>query len=212
MSARLAQASLLLPWSEFSLDGVRARVPVKVVGVAVEASGSPLARHERDIAAITYAADPDKKGLGAVLEAWARARREGEELVVAGAADVPAAPGVNAVGLLPRPQYRALLRRSRIYLTAPRREDYGIAQLEALADGCMLVTTPAPGPYEALRLARALDPRLVTGDLVSAIRAALDDPQPGYAQRAARELQTFSASHIDAIVAGEVLPALTAGA
>jgi DNA polymerase (family 10) len=71
-------------------------------------------------------------------------------------------------------EYRALLRRSRVFLSAPRREDYGIAQLEALADGCLLVTTPAPGPYAALPLARDLDPRLVGPDL--AIRTALDDP------------------------------------
>ena len=60
--------------------------------------------------------------------------------------------------------YRALLRRARVFVTAPRREDYGIAQLEALADGCMLVTTPSPGPYAALPLARELDPRLVGED------------------------------------------------
>src|SRR3712207_7054205 len=37
---------------------------------------------ERDIAAITYASDPVKKGLARVLDAWAVARRPGEELVV----------------------------------------------------------------------------------------------------------------------------------
>ena len=211
-SRRLAQANLLLPWSESSLDGARPHVPVAVVGVAVEPSGPLLESRERDIAAIAYAADPDKKGLVAVLEAWARARREGEQLVVAGAADVPATPGVTAVGLLGRAEYRALLRRARVYLTAPRREDYGIAQLEALADGCMLVTTPAPGPYEALGLARELDPRLVTTDLATALRAALDDPLPDYAKRAARELERFSPGYVDRIVAGAVLPALIAPA
>ena len=39
--------------------------------------------------------------------------------------------------------------------------------LEALADGCQLVTTPAPGPYPALSLARELDPRLVADDLAA---------------------------------------------
>ena len=60
-------------------------------------------------------------------------------------------------------EYRALLRRARVFVTAPRREDHGIAQLEALADGCALVTTPSPGPYAALPIARELDPRLVAG-------------------------------------------------
>ncbi len=78
----------------------------------------------------------------------------------------------------PPGEYRALLRRARVFVCAPRREDYGLAQLEALADGCLLVTTPAPGPYAALPIARALDPRLVAEDLAAALRTALDDPLP----------------------------------
>ena len=70
---------------------------------------------------------------------------EGETLVVAGSAGRDE-DGVRFAGLLPRAEYRALLRRARVFVTAPRREDYGMAQLEALADGCLLVTTPAPGP------------------------------------------------------------------
>ena len=73
------------------------------------------------------------------------------------------AEGVRFTGMLPRAEYRALLRRARVFVCAPRREDYGIAQLEALADGCVLVTTPSPGPYAALPVARALDERLVGG-------------------------------------------------
>ena len=108
---------------------------------------------ERDLAAVTYGANPHKKGLDRVLAAWRAARREGETLVVAGLAGRDEA-GVRFAGLLPRPEYRALLARARVFVTAPRREDYGMAQLEALADGCLLVTTPAPGPYAALPLAR----------------------------------------------------------
>ena len=52
------------------------------------------------------------------------------------------------------------------------RDSYGIAQLEALADGCQLVTTRAPGPYAALPIARQLDPRLVGDDLVGGLRAS----------------------------------------
>ena len=58
---------------------------------------------------------------------------------------VPAAtPGVRFAGTLRRVEYRALVRRARVFVTAPRREDYGIAQLEALADGAQLVTTATP--------------------------------------------------------------------
>ena len=105
-------------------------------------------------------------------------------------------------------EYRALLRRSRVFLSAARREDYGIAQLEALADGCLLVTTPSPGPYAALPLARELDPRLVGREL--AIRTALDDPRPDYAERAAAALAPFSPAAVDRVVAEQLLPRLFA--
>jgi hypothetical protein len=95
-----------------------------------------------------------------------------------------------------------------VFVTAPRREDHGIAQLEALADGCRLVTTASPGPYAALPLARALDPRLVTEELATAIRAALDDPAPGYAERAAEALRPFSHAAVDRVVADVLLPRL----
>ncbi len=100
------------------------------------------------------------------------------ELAHAGVA-LPA-EGVHVTGPLPPEDYRALLRRARVFVCAPRREDYGLAQLEALADGCLLVTTPAPGPYAALPSARSLDPRLVGEDLGVCLRTALDDPAPDY--------------------------------
>ncbi len=125
--------------------------------------------------------------------------------------DTGAAPGVRSVGLIDRGAYRALLRRARVYVTAPRREDYGIAQLEALADGCMLVTSPAPGPYVALELARRLDPRLVGGDLAGALRAALDTPRSDYASAAAVELEPFTPASVDRLVAERVWPALAGG-
>jgi glycosyltransferase involved in cell wall biosynthesis len=108
--------------------------------------------------------------------------------------------------MVPREEYRALLRRARVFVTAPRREDYGIAQLEALADGCVLVTSPSPGPYAALPLARALDPRLVSDEL--AIRTALDDPVPDYAERAAAALEPWSPTEVDRVVAEQLLPRL----
>ena len=110
--------------------------------------------------------------------------------------------------MLPAAEYRALLARARVFVTAPRREDYGIAQLEALADGCVLVTTPGPGPYVALPLARALDPRTVAEDLGPALRAALDDPLPGYAERARELLAPFTTDAVDRVVREDVLPRL----
>lgn len=208
---RLRQAPLLLPWSTGALaeasvpDG-----PSLIVPVGVAPSGP--AATERDIAAITYGANPTKKGLDRVLAAWAVARRADEELVVAGVPPAlvgPVGPGVSVVGPLDRDAYREMVRRSRVYVTAPRREDHGLAQLEALADGCLLVTTPAPGPYPALAIGRELDPRLVGDDLAGALRMALDDPPAGYADRAAVALAPLAPAAVDQLVADRLVPLLS---
>ncbi len=201
--ARFEDAPLLVPWSEGGLAEAPApHADAVVVPVAVEPSG---AFGERDIAAITYGANPEKKGLDRVLAAWRRDRRPDETLLVAGLAGDDE-PGVKYLGMLSRADYRALVRRARVFVTAPRREDYGIAQLEALADGCMLVTTPSAGPYAALPIAHALDPRLVSPAL--SIRAALDEPSDGYAERAATALAAFSPREVDRVVARDLLPLL----
>src|SRR6185437_6701804 len=149
-----------------------------------------------------------------ILDAWRTACKPGEELVLAGAPEgelqargyaLPA-EGVRVLPMLPYGEYRSLLRRTRAFVCAARREDYGIAQLEALADGCMLVTTPSPGPYVALPIARDLDSRLVGEDLASSLRTALDAPAPDYAARAALALEPFRRTELDRIVAqGRVL-------
>jgi hypothetical protein len=203
---RLAAAPLLVPWSEGGLaEAPQPRADAVVVPVPVAPSG-PLER-ERDLAAITYGANPEKKGLDRVLAAWAIARQPDEELVVAGL-EGARAEGVRFTGMLPRAEYRALLRRARVFVCAPRREDYGIAQLEALSDGCRLVTTRAPGPYAALPVAEALDPRLVSDHLVGALRLALDDPAPGYAERALDALAPWRPEAVDRVVAEQLLPRL----
>lgn len=217
---RLLQAPLLVPQSEGALLEVPATVRRRlgpgdalVLPVPVEPSGPHCAR---DVAVVTYAANPSKKGLDLLLDAWRQVRREGEEMVVAGVGEaelrrlgykVPA-PGVRVVGMLPSDEYRALLRRARVYACAARREDYGIVQLEALADGCVLATTPSPGAYAALPLARELDERLVDEDIGVALRTALDDPRPHYCERAARVVAPFRREAADRVVAEELLPRL----
>ncbi len=210
---RLREAPLLV-----AVDpGTLAETPAphaEAIVVPIPVEPSPATGAPRDIAALTYAANPEKKGLDLVLAAWARARVDGELLVVAGADLRIDEPGVRVAGALPPETYRALLRRSRVFVTAPRREDYGIAQLEALADGCVLVTTAAPGPYAALPLARALDRRLVVEGadagpgLAGALRVALDAPAPGYAERAAAAIARFGRPSVDALVRDELLPRL----
>ncbi|MGH2853351.1 MAG: glycosyltransferase [Solirubrobacteraceae bacterium] len=238
---RLRQAPLLLPSSEGALEEAVAAVggalsteralvlPAPIVAPAPGADGAPVKPvldvetnghlpdpPERDIAAITYAANPHKKGFDRVLEAWRRVRRPSERLVVVGitrerlreSGFEVSDEDIHVAGSLDARDYRALLRRARVFVCAPRREDYGLAQLEALSEGCRLVTTPAPGPYVALPLARELDPRLVSEDLGAALRDALDVPKAGYAARATELLEPFTAAAVDRIVAEELLPRL----
>jgi glycosyltransferase involved in cell wall biosynthesis len=217
---RLHQAPLLLPSSEGALAEAAAAVPgceEHALVLPVPIGPSPqLDCPERDVAAVTYAANPRKKGLDRVLDAWRRVRRPSERLVVAGVTrerlrengfEVPD-EDVQIAGTLPQEEYRALLRRSRVFVCAPRREEYGIAQLEALAEGCLLVSTPAPGAYVALPIARELDSRLVSGDLGAALRCALDAPIAGYSARAAKLMEPFTTAAVDRVVAEELLPRL----
>src|SRR5205807_10476224 len=153
---RLAQATMLLPWSGGALNeaplparrGERALVlPVPVEAGAVSAAAA--APPARDIAALTYAANPLKKGLDRVLAAWRALRAErgerGEELVVAGAsaqslqrAGMLSAGerGIRVAGWPAADDYRALLARVRGFVCAPRRGGLGSAPLGALAHGC----------------------------------------------------------------------------
>jgi hypothetical protein len=210
---RLADAPLVLTMAPSSLAPLRAGAGpgpgAVVVPVAVQSSGPGA--EVRDVDVLAYAADPVKRRLDFVLEAWARARQGDETLVVAGIDRPGDIAGVRFVGRLAPAEYRALLRRTRVFVAAPRREDFGIAALEALADGAMLVTTPAAGPYPALELARRLDPRLVSEDLAPALRSALDAPVPGYALRAAELVAPFSRDAVTVTVSERVLPRLLPG-
>ncbi len=210
---RLAQAPLVLTMSPRSLQPLRGPQPETVVVPSpVEPSAGALtAVPNRDVTVLTYAGNPAKKRLDFILSAWKGVRRGEEELVVAGTDPSESVAGVRMAGRLPPAEYRALLRRARVFVAAPTREDYGIAPLEALADGCLLVSTPAPGPYPALDLARRLDPRLVDEDIGRALRIALDDPLPDYAERARELLHPFGPAAVDRTLAERVLPRLVPG-
>ncbi|HEX5502815.1 MAG TPA: hypothetical protein VFW96_09340, partial [Thermomicrobiales bacterium] len=109
---RLREAPLLVPVAAGTLaETPRPHAAAVVVPIAVAPSGP--AGGPRDVAAVTYAANPAKKGLDRVLAAWGRARRDGEELWVAGVEPGAAAPGVRWAGRMAPAGYRALLRRAR---------------------------------------------------------------------------------------------------
>jgi len=206
---RMERAPLLLPMSDGGLAALDPlpRTPAITLPVPVEPS-APAPAQERDVPALAYAADAEKKGLATILAAWARARRPDETLLVAGQPVGPLGEGAEGTGLLAPHDYRALLRRARVFIAAPRHEDYGIAQLEALADGCRLVSAPASGPYPALTLARRLDPLCVGDDLAAAIRHALDAAPGDYAERAAALLAPYRRAAFEATVAERVLTRL----
>jgi glycosyltransferase involved in cell wall biosynthesis len=228
----LGRADLLLPWSEAAgaaaESAARAgghRPPPQVVLPCVVAA-SPAAAGEGPTAT-AYAANPDKRGLDVLCAAWAAAAPAGARLVVGGidasaalrwlgrrGVDVP--PGVEFAGALPRERWTALVAGARVYVSAARYEDWGVAQMEALAAGTPLVTVPTPGPNAALPLARQLAPELVAADsgvpaLAAALRGglALDDAaRARYAARARALLEPYSDAALRTLVAERVLPAL----
>jgi glycosyltransferase involved in cell wall biosynthesis len=119
-------------------------------------------------------------------------------------------------GTVPADEFRSRLRRARVFIHGARWEDWGQAPLEALADGALLATVPAGGPYEGLRLARQLEPALVAdrveGEALGpAIRAAFDMPEErvrDYRERAAELLRPYRSEAVQETVARELLPAL----
>ena len=68
--------------------------------------------------------------------------------------------------------------------------------------------TPRRGPTRRCPLARELDARLVGEDLGRALRDALDDPLPGYSERASELLAPWRPEEVDRVVREELLPRL----
>lgn len=177
--------------------------------------------------AMTYARSLDKKGVDILAEAWQIAAPRGIRLIVSGAEPAVARdflareaidepPGIEWAGALGPEEHLRLRASAEIFVAASRYEDYGIAQLEALADGALLVTVPSGGPFPALSLARALEPRLVArslepADLAAAIRAAVEMTErerDAYRRRAAELIEGFSADALRDGLARQVLPTL----
>jgi glycosyltransferase involved in cell wall biosynthesis len=224
----LERVALLLPWG---LDPAL-RVPEDMVGtsrvVALPVSIGPMSpAAEREQVAVAYAGNPDKKGLEIVAEAWRLAGAPVGRLVVTGI-DAEAGraylrrhgigepPWTEWAGTMDEDEHRSLIGRAAVYLSASRIEEYGVAQLEALAAGALLVTTPSDGPYEALGLARRLDPDLVAAErtpaaLADALRAAAALPEPertGYRRRAAELVAPYSREELRRRLDDQVLPLL----
>jgi len=221
----LDRARLLMPVSRGAEAAVAGAAPPLVrVPIPIEEI-EPAA--DRDVDAVAYASYPRKRGLELLCAAWAEAAPEGARLVVGGAdrekglrwldrQGVAEPAGVEWAGELPRERWLDLVRRARVYLNASRWEDFGIAPMEALAAGTPVVTVPTPGSFEALPLARELDPGLVAEEssapaLADALRAGLalgDEDRAVYRKRALELLAPYREDAIAAVVAERVLPAL----
>ena len=214
----LAGARCLLPWSEGASQAAPGTAPRVVLPVPIE----PLPQTgSRDIDALAYAGDPGKRGLDLLCRAWAQAGA-GARLTIGGierdralrwlgrrGVDEPA--GVDWMGPVAHEAWLETVQRARLFVNASRREDYGIAQLEALSAGAALVTVPSAGPYEALPLARRLAPGLVAEDLGGALAAGLrlaDSELDGYRCAAAEELVPYRPAAVQALVSERVIPAL----
>jgi teichuronic acid biosynthesis glycosyltransferase TuaC len=223
---RLARATLVLPWS---VAAAAALPPgsAKPVVVPTPVVPSGPSSDTREPLAVSYAPDPKARGLELLIDAWNRVEVPGARLEVFGIEADRAHAYLARFGIAPPPSvewrgrtspadFRATLRRAQVFVSAAQWEDYGLAPLEALADGALLVTTAAEGPYAALPIARKLDPLLAVGQrdpdqLAAALRRALRYPA-GYARdyraAAASEIAPYAPEAVVTTRRKVVLPAL----
>jgi Glycosyl transferases group 1 len=222
----LGRARLVLPWSEAAREALPAgHARAIVVPPPIEAAARPGGARER--LAVAYTPDVKAKGLDVVCGAWAQAAVTGARLVVFGVerdrahahlrrTDTPVPQAVEFPGKTPPAAFRDALARARLYVGGARWEDFGQAPLEALADGCLVATVPSGGPFEALALARRLEPALVApaidpAALATAVRAAFELPEDAaasYRERARALLEPYRPEAIQRVVSDQVLPAL----
>ncbi|MEX0992879.1 MAG: glycosyltransferase [Solirubrobacterales bacterium] len=224
----LSRAALLLPYGLRPAEQIRDAIDVdaSMISLPVPIEGlNPL--RQRQPIALAYAGNPGKKGLDMIVRAWEQADCGERRLVVAGIAAnrgraflrgqaIAEPPAIEWAGVLGAARFRALVSRAELFLSASRYEDYGQSQLEALAGGALLVTSPSPGPYEALGLARELDANLVAADMQPAsLAAALEEaigraPQQrsSYRERAAALTAAYSAHELRRRLRRDVLPVL----
>ncbi|HUA06334.1 MAG TPA: glycosyltransferase [Solirubrobacteraceae bacterium] len=223
---QLARARVLMPHSPGAVEALPVgSAPTVLVPPPIPAA--PPAADTREPFAIGYTPDPKAKGLALLCAAWEEAELPRARLVIAGieaeraraflerrGLRLPA--GAELAGMLPQPSFRDLLSRARVFVSAAEWEDFGIAPLEALDRGAVLVGARGGGPFPGLGIARALAPSFVAddrdaGSLARALEAAFAAPDDQLAAYRVAARQTLAPYRPEASIRRlreEVLPAL----
>ena len=151
------------------------------------------------------------KGLDRVLQALPLVRRRVPEarLVIAGSGEderlaraaADADPGVRYLGSLPPAEVADLLRRSAVFVTAPRptrvwNEQFGLAYLEAMACGLPVVTTVCGTNHEAVPPPNARVPDDVEALAAELVRFLAD---PDLRARVGRENRAYVEERHDVV-------------
>jgi hypothetical protein len=223
---QLAAARVLMPHSPGAIEALPVGSAPTVL-VPPPIARAPVPADAREPLAIGYTPDPKAKGLGLLCAAWERAELPGARLVIAGIQPERAVeflarrggrlpPGAELAGMLPQRSFRDLLSRARVFVSAAEWEDFGIAPLEALDRGAVLVGAPGGGPFPGLGIARALAPSFVAGDrdpgslavVLEAAFAADDAGLAAYRVAARAALEPYRPEASVRRLREEVLPAL----
>ena len=223
---QLAAARVLMPHS----PGAVAALPVgaaPTVLIPPPVAAAPVPADTREALAVGYTPDPKAKGLALLCAAWEQAEVGGARLVIAGIPRERAVeflsrrgmglpPGAELAGMLPQSSFRDLLDRARVFVSAAEWEDFGIAPLEALDRGAVLVGAPGGGPFPGLGIARSLAPSFVASDrdpgslarALEASFAATDAQLADYRVAARAALEPYRPEASVTRIREEVLPAL----
>jgi Glycosyl transferases group 1 len=224
---QLARARVLMPHSPGGAAALPVgAAPTVLIPPPIPAAPSPSS-DAREPLAIGYTPDPKAKGLALLCAGWEQAELPGVRLLIAGIEpqravgflarrEVALPPGAELVGMLPQPAFRDLLARARVFVSAAEWEDFGIAPLEALDRGAVLVGVPGGGPFPGLEIARSLAPEFVAADrdagslgkALEAAFAASDERVAAYRVAARAALEPYRPEASVARLRSEVLPAL----
>lgn len=207
----MKRTAVLAVQPRHSLDAYRTFFPeaasrTRFLPVPVHAPA--IINRKRERFAVIYAGNPEKKGLDLAVQAWAASEIDAT-LVVTGLdpgtareflerRSITVPPNVRLLGRVAPSEHRRLTQSAAAYLSASRREEYGNAQLEALADGAILICGPCAGTAEPLEIAKTLDPCFVSNTerglartVIAAMRIS-EDERRDYQDAAGSLIRAYS--------------------